>query len=109
MAIEYTWEVEVRKVNPYNLNSRQQNIIEGVGFVLKATKGSNTAMIAGATSFDVKAGVSSDSFTDIAGIDDAIITTWIETRLGEDKVTAMKAELKANIDALPSNFNPIGS
>jgi len=108
MAIKYTWDVEVRKVNPYNLKSSQQNIIENVGFSLIATEGKKQSMIAGATSFDVKAGVAEDSFTSIDSVDDAKIQEWIESRLGADRVTQMKEELKENIARLLEGFDPIG-
>ena len=108
MAIKYIWDVEVRRVNPYNLKSSQQNIIENVGFSLIATEGKKQSMIAGATSFDVKEGVAVDSFVGIDLVDDAKIQEWIETRLGEDKVAVMKKELEENIKALPDDFDPKG-
>ena len=108
MSIEYKWEIDVEKIAPYNVKSKQQNIVDTLRYTLTAEEAGKKAMIVGAISFDTVAGVNSSTFKDIGEIDDSELQAWIEARVGSDRVTQMKKELEENIKRLPDGFDPIG-
>ena len=107
MAIKYTWEIEIKKITPYNIKSSQQNIVDTLSYVLIGEDRGTKSNIAGSISFDTRAGVNSETFKNITEIDDAELQSWVENRVGSDRVAEMKKELEDRIKNLPDNFNPM--
>ena len=107
MSIEYKWEIEVEKITPYNVKSKQQNVVDTLRYSLTAEEFGKKASMGGAVSFDTALGVDTSTFKDISEVNDTELQNWIEARVGSDKVTQMKKELEENLKRLPDGFNPI--
>ena len=101
--MNYTWKIEVDKIQPYNLKSKQVNIIQTVLWDLVGEEGGKKASAGGSIAFNVKDGVSG-SFTDIASVTDANLQAWVEAVLGNTEIAALKASIKDVVDKQPDNL-----
>ena len=105
MAISYSWNVST--VDTYPTHNSQSDVVYNVHWRLKATDDTNKETIDGVevniTSevYGSQAVDTSDlsSFTAFADLTASDVQGWVETALGADEVTAMKASLDANIAA----------
>ena len=105
MAINYTWDVST--VDTYPTKDSKSDVVWNVHWRLKATDDTNKETIDG-----VEVNITSDvygsqvldtsdlsSFKAFADLTASDVQGWVETALGADKVTAMKAGLDASIAA----------
>ena len=103
MAISYTWDVS--KVDTYPTHNGQSDVVYNVHWRLKATDDANndangnpqTASIDGHQLLDTTELKSFKAFADLTASD---VQGWVDTALGADKVTEMKASLDAEIAKL---------
>ena len=103
--MEYTWNIKINKIVPYNIESQQRDLIQEIGWTITGTKNGKSATLGGALDYNVEQGVSTDSFTEITSIDKATLQSWIETRVGITRLNEMKTEIEATIDAYPDDFS----
>ena len=100
MAISYTWDVST--VDTYPTKDSKSDVVYNVHWRLKATDDTNkdsdgnnwTADVYGSQAVDTSDLSSFTAFADLTASD---VQGWVETALGADKVTEMKASLDANI------------
>tara|TARA_R110000803_G_scaffold1875_9_gene6184 strand:- start:3782 stop:4126 length:345 start_codon:yes stop_codon:yes gene_type:complete len=100
MAIGYTWDCKT--VDTYPTKDSKADVVYNVHWRLTATDdtnkdsdGNNWTM----TSYGTQSVDTSDlsSFTAFADLSASDVQGWVETAIGSDKVTAMKANLDAGI------------
>ena len=105
MAINYTWDVST--VDTYPTKDSKSDVVWNVHWRLKATDDTNketidgvevniTSEVYGSQAVDTSDLSSFKAFADLTASD---VQGWVETALGADKVTAMKAGLDASIAA----------
>jgi hypothetical protein len=102
MAISYTWDVST--VDTYPTKDSKSDVVHNVHWRLTATDDTNkdsdgnnwTADVYGSQAVDTS---DLSSFTAFADLTASNVQGWVETALGADEVTAMKASLDANIAA----------
>ena len=102
MAISYSWNVST--VDTYPTHNSQSDVVYNVHWRLTATDDANndadgnpqTASVYGSQAVDTSDLSSFTAFADLTASD---VQGWVETALGADEVTAMKASLDANIAA----------
>ena len=100
MAIAYTWDVST--VDTYPTKDSKSDVVHNVHWRLTATDDTNkdsegnnwTAGVYGSQGLDTSDLSSFKAFADLTASD---VQGWVETALGADKVTEMKASLDANI------------
>ena len=100
MAITYAWNVST--VETYPTKDSNSDVVHNVHWRLTATDGTNkdsdgnnwTAGVYGSQALDTD---SISSFTAFGSLDAAKVQGWVEAALTADKVTEMKASLKAQI------------
>ena len=100
MAINYTWDVST--CDTYPTKSGKSNVVHNVHWRLTATDDTNkdsdgnywVADVYGSQSLDTD---SISSFIAFADLDAAKVQSWVEAAMGADSVTAMKADLDAQI------------
>ena len=102
MAISYSWNVST--VDTYPTHNSQSDVVYNVHWRLTATDDTNkdsdgnnwTAEVYGTQAVDTS---DLSSFTAFADLTASNVQGWVETALGADTVTTMKASLDANIAA----------
>ena len=102
MAISYTWDVST--VDTYPTKDSKSDVVHNVHWRLTATDDTNkdsdgnnwTADVYGSQAVDTS---DLSSFTAFADLTASNVQGWVETALGADTVTTMKASLDANIAA----------
>jgi len=102
MAISYSWNVST--VDTYPTHNSQSDVVYNVHWRLTATDDANndadgnnwTADVYGSQAVDTS---DLSSFTAFADLTASNVQGWVETALGADTVTTMKASLDANIAA----------
>ena len=100
MAISYSWNVST--VDTYPSHNSQSDVVYNVHWRLKATDDANndaegnpqTAVFYGSQTLDISDLSSFTAFADLTASD---VQGWVESALGADKVTEMKASLDAQI------------
>ena len=98
MAISYEWDVKT--VDTYPTKDSKSDVVHNVHWRLKATDDTNkdsngnnwTADVYGSQVVDTSDLSSFTAFADLTASD---VQGWVETALGADEVTAMKASLDA--------------
>ena len=100
MAISYSWNVST--VDTYPTHNSQSDVVYNVHWRLTATDDTNkdsdgnnwTAGVYGSQAVDTSDLSSFTAFADLTASD---VQGWVETALGADKVTELKASLDAQI------------
>ena len=100
MAISYAWDVST--CDTYPTKSGKSNVVHNVHWRLTATDDTNkdsdgnpqTSRIYGTQSLDTS---DLSSFINWSSLKPSDVQGWVETALGSDKVTEMKASLDAEI------------
>ena len=100
MAITYTWNVKT--VDTYPTHNSQTDVVYQVHWILNAEDDANqdsegvnqTASVYGAQALDTS---DLSGFTAFADLTTSDVQGWVETALGADKVTELKASLDAQI------------
>tara|TARA_R100001086_G_scaffold142967_1_gene75167 strand:+ start:1404 stop:1751 length:348 start_codon:yes stop_codon:yes gene_type:complete len=100
MAISYTWDVS--RCNTYPSKSGKSNVVHNVHWRLTGTDDTNndsdgnpqTATVYGSQSVSTDDLSSFINWSDLKASD---VQGWVESALGADEVTALKASIDANI------------
>ena len=102
MAISYEWDVKT--VDTYPTKDSKSDVVYNVHWRLTATDDANndadgnpqTASVYGSQAVDTSDLSSFTAFADLTASD---VQSWVESALGADEVTTMKASLDAQIAA----------
>ena len=105
MAITYEWDVKTCDVYPSK--SSKSNVVHNVHWRLTAEDDANqdaegnniTATVYGSQGLDVS---DLSSFINWSNLTSSDVQGWVETAIGADEVTAMKAGLDAQIGEIVS-------
>ena len=100
MAISYEWDVST--VDTYPTKDSKSDVVYNVHWRLKATDDTNkdsddnnwTADVYGSQAVNTSDLSSFKAFADLTATD---VQSWVESALGEDKVSGLKAGLDAQI------------
>ena len=100
MAISYTWDVS--KCATYPSKSGKSNVVHKVHWRLIASDGANNdadgnpqkAEVYGSQDLDIS---DLSNFTNWSSLNASTVQGWVESALGADKVTALKAQLNGKI------------
>jgi hypothetical protein len=100
MAINYAWDVST--VDTYPTKDSNSDVVYNVHWRLTATDDANTDSDGNNWTADVygSQGLDTDSissFTAFADLTSSDVQGWVEAALGADEVTALKANLDAQI------------
>ena len=102
--MEYTWNIKINNIIPYNIESQQRDLIENIAWTMTGTKDSKSASAGGCINFDIEQGVSADTFSEITDLTKETLQSWIETRVGATRINQMKAEIEATVDSRPADY-----
>ena len=99
MSITYNWDCEINKMQPYNINSSQANIIEQITWSFTGDNGDNKTGISGVIGYDVTQGVDG-SFVAIEDVSKSTLEEWVKTTVGNERITEMEDEIKNILDVI---------
>lgn len=105
--INFTWTFNIQNTVPYDINTQNSNVIKTLGWIIIGTDSEYTnksSSISGCVDFDIS---SISNFKPITEITNTDLQTWIENRIGIDKINTMMNTLENQINALPNDWNPI--
>lgn len=105
--INFTWKFDIQNTVRYDVNTQNTNVIKTLGWFIIGTDSEHTTKslsISGCVDFDIS---SINEFTPIEEITNEILQSWIENRVGIDKLNQMKSNLEIQLENLPNNWNPI--
>jgi hypothetical protein len=105
--INFTWTFNLQRTIPYDINTSNTNIIKTLGWSITGIDSEYTnksLSVSGCIDFDIS---SLPNFKPINEITNADLQTWVENRIGIDKINTMKDSLESQINALPNDWNPI--
>jgi len=105
--INFIWTFNIQNTVPYDISTHNSNIIKTLGWVSTGTDSDNinkSLSISGCIDFDIS---SISNFTLITDINNEILQSWVENRVGIYEINAMKAKLETQLNNLPDNWNPI--
>tara|TARA_B110000503_G_scaffold111699_1_gene167306 strand:- start:709 stop:1038 length:330 start_codon:yes stop_codon:yes gene_type:complete len=105
--ITFQWTFNIQNIVSYDINTQNSNVIKTLGWVITGTDSEYTnksASVSGSVDFDVSL---ISSFTLITDISNDILQSWVENRVGIDKINTMKVNLEMQLNNLPDNWNPI--
>ena len=100
MAISYTWDIST--CDCYPTKSGKSNVVHTVHWRLKGTDDSNNDSNGNPQIAEVYNSVELDtsdlsSFINWSSLDNAKVQGWVETALGDEEVTKLKAAVDAQI------------
>jgi len=100
----FTWTFEIIDLVPFNLNSRQRDIIKQVGYVIRGTDSrGHYSEAGGAAMFDDNT-VIADSYTSIEDISNEDLKNWVTSKIGSERIQEMKDEITATVNSLPDDW-----
>jgi hypothetical protein len=105
--INFTWTFNIQNTVPYDVNTQNANVIKTLGWAITGTDSeySNKSLsVSGCVDFNIS---SMPDFKPINEITNADLQSWVENRVGIEKINTMKANLETQINSLPNDWNPI--
>jgi hypothetical protein len=105
--INFTWKFNIQNTIPYDINTQNSNIIKTLGWSITATDSeyANKSLgVSGCVDFDIS---SLSGIKPIEEITNNDLQSWVENRVGVDKINQIKIALQTQIEGLPNDFNPI--
>jgi hypothetical protein len=105
--VNFIWTFNIQNIISYDINTQNSNVIKTLEWCITGTDSEYTnksLCVSGCVDFDVS---SLSNFKSIKEITNEDLQSWIENRVGIDKINIMKTNLESQINLLPNNFNPI--
>jgi hypothetical protein len=105
--INFTWTFNIQNTVSYDINTQNSNVIKTLGWIITGTDPEHpnkSLSVSGCVDFNIS---SISDFTPITEITNEILQSWVENRVGIDKINTMKSNLEAQINALPNDWNPV--
>jgi hypothetical protein len=105
--INFTWKFNLQKTIPYDINTSNTDVIKTLSWYIIGTDPeypNKSLSVAGCIDFDIS---TLSNFTPITEITNADLQSWVESRMGIDKINTMKTNLENQINSLPNDWNPI--
>ena len=104
MTITYSWKCEIDKIQSYNINSSQANIVHHVSWTFSGDNGTRKVIVGGTTAFDITEGVES-SFISIENVTKDTLENWIKSTLGNNRIAEMKEEIKTTLENIDTSID----
>jgi hypothetical protein len=105
--INFTWTFNIQNTVSYDINTQNSNVIKTLGWSITGTDSEYTnksLSVSGCIDFNISL---IPSFKPINEITNEDLQSWVENRVGIDKINTMKDNLESQINVLPDNYNPI--
>jgi hypothetical protein len=105
--INFTWTFNIQNTVSYDIDTQNSNVIKTLGWIITGTDSEYTnksLSVAGCVDFDIS---SLSNFKPIEEITNEDLQSWVENRVGVDKISIMKDNLESQINSLPNDWNPI--
>lgn len=105
--INFTWTFNIQNTVSYDIDTQNTNVIKTLGWAIAGTDSeySNKSLsVSGCVDFNIS---SMPDFKPINEITNADLQSWVENRVGIEKINTMKANLETQINSLPNDWNPI--
>jgi len=105
--INFTWTFNIQNTVSYDINTQNSNVIKTLGWSITGTDSEYTnksLSVSGCIDFNIS---SIPGFKPINEITNEDLQSWVENRVGIDKINTMKDNLESQINVLPDNYNPI--
>lgn len=99
--LNYTWRLSSLKALT-KLNDDIISPITSVYWRLQAVDGEHFAEVTGVQDFDVDS-INEETFTDFSELTKDNIIGWVQQELGEEAISLLKADLKAELNILKGN------
>lgn len=105
--INFTWTFNIQNTVSYDIDTQNSNVIKTLGWIITGTDSeypNKSLGVSGCVDFNIS---SISDFKPITEVTNEDLQSWIENRVGIENINTMKANLEAQINALPDNYNPI--
>ena len=105
--INFLWKFNIQNTVSYDIDTQNANVIKTLGWSITGTDSEYTnksLSVSGCVDFNIS---STPDFKPINEITNADLQTWVENRVGIEKINTMKANLETQINSLPNDWNPI--
>jgi hypothetical protein len=105
--INFTWTFNIQNTVSYDIDTQNSNIIKTLGWSITGTDSeyiNKSLSVSGCVDFNIS---SIPNFKPINEITNADLQSWVENRVGIDKINTMKTNLENQINSLPNDWNPI--
>jgi hypothetical protein len=105
--IIFNWKFNLQKTLPYDIESQNVNVIKTLGWHLECydSEFSNKkTSSAGSIDFDIS---DLSGFKSIEEVTKEDLQSWVENRIGIEKIDSMKNNMEQMINLLPDDHNQI--
>jgi hypothetical protein len=105
--VNFQWKYNLQDILPYDINSGNQNVIRTLQWRLigvDSIHANKTQAASGCISLALD---NLSNFTSINEITNETLHSWIISRVGEDEINKMKANIESNINTLPNDWSPV--
>jgi hypothetical protein len=105
--INFTWTFNIQNTVSYDIDTQNANVIKTLGWSITGTDSeyaNKSTSVSGCVDFNIS---SIPDFKPINEITNADLQSWVENRVGIEKINTMKANLETQINSLPNDWNPI--
>jgi hypothetical protein len=105
--INFLWKFNIQNTVSYDIDTQNANVIKTLGWSITGTDSEYTnksLSVSGCVDFNIS---SIPDFKPINEITNEDLQSWVENRVGIDKINTMKDNLESQINVLPDNYNPI--
>lgn len=105
--INFTWKYNLQDILPYDISSGNQNVIRTLQWWLTGVDSeytNKTTSVSGCISLVLD---DLSQFTPINEITNETLQSWVETRVGVDKINEMKTNIENTINSLPNDWSPV--
>ena len=105
--INFTWTFNIQNTVSYDIDTQNANVIKTLGWAIAGTDSeyaNKSISVSGCVDFNIS---SIPDFKPINEITNADLQSWVENRVGIEKINTIKANLETQINSLPNDWNPI--
>ena len=105
--INFTWTFNIQNTVPYDINTQNTNIVKTLGWCITGTDSEYTnksLSVSGCVDFDIS---SLSGIKPIEEITNEDLQSWVESRVGIDKLNTMKDDLENQLNSLPNDWSAV--
>jgi hypothetical protein len=105
--INFTWTFNIQNTVPYDINTQNSNIVKTLGWIIAGTDSEYTnksLSTSGCVDFDIS---SLSGIKPIEEITNEDLQSWVESRVGIDKLNTMKDDLENQLNSLPNDWSAV--
>jgi hypothetical protein len=105
--INFAWKFNIQNTVSYDIDTQNANVIKTLGWSITGIDSEYTnksLSVSGCVDFNIS---SISDFKPINEITNADLQSWVENRVGIEKINTMKANLETKINSIQNDWNPI--